>query len=89
MRLVAQQDGDLSTYFDIIDERENEINNTSLKKIHINNHNDANKGVIGGYLPLEYIFVFARSFKKITKGLGFELDLRTSNRKRYILNSTL
>ena len=89
MRLVAQQDGDLSTYFDIIDGRENEINNTSLKKIHINNHTDANKGVIGGYLPWEYIFVFARSFKKITKGLGFELDLRTSNRKRYILNSTL
>ena len=38
---------------------------------------------------MEYIFGIARSFKKITKGLGFELDLRTSNRKRDILYTTL
>ena len=38
---------------------------------------------------MEYIFGFARSFKKITKRLGFELYLRTSNRKRDILFTTL
>ena len=89
MRLITQKDGDLSTYFDIIDESEDEINNSSLKKILIDNHTEANRGFIRGQLPLEYIFGFARSFKKITKGLGFELDLRTSNRKQDILYTTL
>ena len=89
MRLVTQKDGDLSTYFDIIDESEDKINNSSLKKILIDNHTAANRGLIRGLLPLEYIFGFAKSFKKITKGLGFELDLRTSNRKRDILYTTL
>ena len=89
MRLVTHKDADLSTYFDIIDESEDKINNSSLKQIHINNHTEANRGLIRGHLPLEYIFGFARSFKKIRKGLGFELDLRTSNRKRDILCATL
>ena len=89
MRLVTEKGGDLSTYFDIIDESEDKINNTSLKKILIDNHTEANRGLVRGHLPLEYIFGFARSFKKITKGLGFELDLRTSYRKRDILYTTL
>ena len=89
MRLVTEKDGDLSTYFDIINENGNEIDNSSLKKTLINNHTEANRGFIRGHLPLEYIFEFARSFKKITKGLGFELDLRTSNRKQDILYTTL
>ena len=72
MRSVTQKDGDLSTYFDIIDESENGINDSSLKQILINNHTEANRALIKGHLPLEYIFGFARSFKKITKGLGFE-----------------
>ena len=89
MRLVTQKDGDLSTYFDIIDESEDEINNTSLRQILIDNHTEANRGLIRGHLPLEYIFGFCRSFKKISKGLGFELDLRTSNRKQDILYTNL
>ena len=88
MRLITQKDGDLSTYFDVIDKSEVEINKSSLKKILIDNHTEANRGLIRGHLPLEYIFGFARSFKKI-KGLGFELDLRTSNRKQDILYTTL
>ena len=89
MRLVTQKDGDSFTYFDIIDESEDEINNSSLKKILINNHTEANRGFIRGHLPLQYIFGFARSFIKTTKGLGFELDLRTPNRKQDILYTTL
>ena len=89
MRLVTQKDGDLSTYFDIIDESEDEIDNSSLKNMLIDNHTEANRGVIRGPLPPEYIFGFARSFKKISKGLGFELDLRTSNRKQDILYTSL
>ena len=89
MRLVTQKEGDLSTYFDIIDETEDEINSSSLKKILIDNHTEATRGLVRGHLPLENIFGFAKSFKKITKGLGFELDLRTSNKKRDILYTTL
>ena len=89
MRLLTEKEGDLSTYFDMIDESEDEINNTSLRLTVIDNHIEANRGILGGYLPLEYIFGFCRSFKKITKGLGFELDLRTSNRKQDILYRTL
>ena len=40
-------------------------------------------------MPSEYTFGFARLFTRITKGLGFELDLRTSNRKQDILYTTL
>ena len=89
MRLVTQKDGDLSTYFDTIDENEDEINNSSLKKILIDNYTEAHRGLLRGHLPLEFIFGCAQSFKKITKGLGFELDLRTSNRKQDILYTTL
>ena len=62
MRLITQKDGDLSTYFDVTDESEDKINNSSLKKILIDNHTEANRGLIRGHLPLEYIFGFARSF---------------------------
>ena len=64
MRLVTQKDGDLSKYFDIIDESEDKINSPSLKKKLIDNHTEANRGLIRGHLSLEYIFGFARSFKK-------------------------
>ena len=89
MRLVAEKDGNLSTYFDIIDESEDKIDNPSLKRILIGNHTEANRGFIRGHLPLEYISGFARSFKKLTKGIGFELELKTSNRKQDILYSTI
>ena len=64
MRLVTQKDGDLSTYFDIIDESETAINNSSLKQILINSHTDENKGIIAGHLPLEYIFGFCKPIKR-------------------------
>ena len=89
MRIVTQDAGDLSTYFVITDESENGINISSLKKILNDNHTEANRGLIRGHLPLEFVFGFARSFKKITKGLCFELDLRTSNRKQDILYTVL
>ena len=89
MRLVTQKDGDLSTYFDIIDESENGINNSSIKQILINYLTEANRGPIRDQLPLESIFRLARSFEKLTKKLGFELDLPTPIRKQEILYTTL
>ena len=46
MRLFTQKDGILSTYFDLIDESEVEIDKSSLKQKLINNHSDDNKGSI-------------------------------------------
>ena len=86
MRILTQKDGDLSSYFDKIKESEGEIDNSTLKKMLINSHtNDVNKGKIRPNLPLEHIFGFCRTFKKISKGLGFELQLKTSNEKKNIL----
>ena len=53
MRLVTEKYGDLSTYFDVIDESENGNKNSSIKQILIDNHTEANKGVIRGHLTLE------------------------------------
>ena len=80
MRLLTSKDGDLSTCFDKIDETEAEIDNTSLKHILINNHTiQANKGKIIRQLPLEHIFGFCKTFKKITKNLGFHLIFKTAD----------
>ena len=88
MRLVTQKDGDLSTYFDIIDESEDGIDSCSLEQVLINSHNPDNRGIIRGHLPLEYVFGFCKSFMEKPKCLGFEMDLRTSNRKQSILYTT-
>ena len=64
IRLVTENDGDLSRYFDIFNEDEVGIKDSSLKRILIDNHTEANRGLSRGNLPLEYIFAFARSFKK-------------------------
>ena len=45
----------------------------------IDNHIDANKGKIKVYLYLEDMFGFCKSFKKVTKNLGFHLMLKTND----------
>ena len=90
MRLLTQKDGDLSSYFDRIDETEAGINNSTLKKLLIDSHtNNDHKGQIRANLPLEHIFGFCKTFKKITNGLGFELQLKTSNEKQNLIYTTL
>ena len=90
MRLLTQKDGDLSSYFDKIDETENGINNSTLKHLLIDSHtNDDIKGNMTTNLPLEHIFDFCKTFKKITKGLGFELQITTSNEKQNIIYTTI
>ena len=79
MRLLTSKDSDLSSYFDkngesVID------NDNPLKKILINNHaQEANKGKLKGHLALENIFGFCRTFKKITKNLGFHLKFKMND----------
>ena len=88
---VDAENSQIKFYFgeNIRHESEDEINNSSLKRLLIDNHTEANRGLKKGHLPSEYIFVFARSCKKITKRVGFELDLRTSKRKQDILYKIL
>ena len=79
MRLLTSKDSDLSSYFDkggesVIDD------NNPLKKMLINNHDEAaKKGRIRGHLALEHIFGFCRTFKKITKNLGYHLKFKMND----------
>ena len=45
----------------------------------INNHTEANRGKIEGHIPLEHMFGFCKSFKKITKNLGFHLTCKAND----------
>ena len=90
MRLLTQKDGDLSSYFDKTDERQDHITESTSKHMLIDSHtNEDNKGRIRANLPLEHIFGFCKTFKKVTKGLEFELQLKTSNEKRNIIYTDL
>ena len=86
MRLLTSKNGDLSSYFD--KNGESVINDDNpLKKILINNHAEANKGKIKGQLPLEHIFGFCKTFKKITKNLGFHLTFKMNDLQHIIFTT--
>ena len=88
MRVVSSRDGDLLTQFDNIDKTVGAddhattatIQDTSLHKMLISNHeNDPNCGKTKGQLPLEHISGFCKTFKKVTKNLGFHITFKTAN----------
>ena len=82
MRLLTQKDGDQSSDFDKIVEREEGITDSSLKHLLFDSHtNNDGKDKLRANLPLEHIFGFCKTFKKITKCFGFELQLETSDEK--------
>ena len=89
MRVLTSKDGDLLSQFDNInkDNGDADFDSTSLKKMLINNHDLANKRKIKGQLPLEQIFGFCKSFKKITKNLGFHIKFRTADLQDIIFTS--
>ena len=79
MRLLTSKDSDLTSYFDKNGESVIDDNNP-LKQMLINNHDEAaNKGNIKGHLALEHIFGFCKTFKKITKNLGFHLKFKMND----------
>ena len=87
MRVVSSRDGDLLSHIDNIFEElgVNEvattvnIQSTSLNKMLFTNHEeDANRGKIKGQLPLEHIFGFCKTFKKVTKNIGFRITFKTA-----------
>ena len=78
MKVISKKDGDLLSQFHNIKENDMpllerfadlppQIQSTPHQKMLINNHTDANKGKIKGYLYLEDIFGFCKSFKKVKK----------------------
>ena len=88
MRVASSRDGDLLSQFDNINEKVGAdehattaiIQDTSLNKMLIANHeNDPNRGKIKGQLPMEHMFVFCKTFKKVTKNLGIRITLKTAN----------
>ena len=98
MRAISNKDGDLLSQFDNINENDIpileqlanlpvQIRDTPHQKMLINNHTDANKGRIKGYLYLEDIFGFCKTFKKVTKNLGFHLTFKTNDLQNIIYSS--
>ena len=90
MRAISNKDGDLLSQFDNINENDIpvlnrladlpvQIRDTPYQKMLIDNHIDANKGKIKGYLYLEDIFGFCKTSRKVTKNLGFHLSFKTND----------
>ena len=79
MRMLTSKDGDLSSFFDKNGESVLDNDNT-LKQILINNHpQEVNKGKLKGHLALEHKFEFCKTFKEITKNLGFHLIFKMND----------
>ena len=98
MRAISNKDGDLLSQFDNINENDipvlerladlpPQIRDSPHQKMLINNHTDANKGRIKGYLYLEDIFGFCKTFKKVTKNLRFHLTFKTNDLQNIIYSS--
>ena len=98
MRAISNKDGDLVSQFDNINENDIpvlnrladlpvQIRDKPHQKMLINNHTDANKGKTKGYLYLEDIFGFCKTFKKVTKILGFHISFKTNDLQEIIYTS--
>ena len=87
MRLLTSKDGDLSSYFDKNGESVLDIDNP-LKQTLINNYAvEVNKGRVKGQLALEHIFGFCKTFKKITKNLGYHLIFKMNDLQDFIFTT--
>ena len=98
MKVISNKDGDLTSQFYNINGNNipvlerylnlpSQIRDTPHQKTLINNHTDANKVKIKGFLHLEDIFGFSKTFKKVSKKLGFHLMLKTNDSQDFIFIS--
>ena len=98
MKVISNKDDDLLSQFGNINENDiplldgladspPQIRSTPHQKMLIDNHTDANKAKIKGYLHLEDIFGFCKTFKKVTKNLGFHIMFKTVNLQDIIYTS--
>ena len=95
IKAISNKDGDLFSQFDNINESDipnlerlanlpPQIRDTLHRKMLIDNHTDPNKGKIKGYLYLEDIFGFCKTFKRVTKNLGFHPTFKTNDLQNII-----
>ena len=98
MKVISNKDEDLLSQFGNINENDIPLlerladlppqnRSTPHRKMLIDNYTDANKGKIKGCLYLEVIFGFCKTFKKVTKNLGFHLMFKTANLQDIIYTS--
>ena len=79
MRLLTSKDGDLSSYFDKNGEAVIDDNNPFKQILFTNHAVEVNKGKIKDHLALAHTFGFCKTFKKITKNLGFQLKFEMND----------
>ena len=82
MRASTKKVGVLLSHFDNINKGNTlaDFNSTRFKQMLTDNHPEpATKGNIKGDLRLEHKFGFCKTFKKITKNLGFQLTMKTND----------
>ena len=95
MKVISKKDDDKLSLFGKINENDfpflerladlpPQTRDTPHQKKLIDNHIDANKGKSKAYLYLEDSFGFCKTFKKLTKNLGFHLMLKPIYRISYI-----
>ena len=77
MRALTSRDGIFPTFFDKFTGKESEYK--TLKQIHNKNHDAGNEGNFKEQLPFERLLCFCKSFKKVTQGLGFEINFNMEN----------
>ena len=98
MKVISIKDDDLLSQFVKINEKDipllerladlpPQIRSTPHQKMLIDNHTNANKGKIKGYIYLEDVFGFCKTFKKVTKNLGFHIMFKTANLQDIIYTS--
>ena len=98
MKVISNKDDDLLSQFGNINEKDipllerlvdlpPQIRSTPNQKMLIDNNTDPNKGKIRGYLYLEDIFGFCKTFKKVSKKLGFSITFKTANLQDIIYSS--
>ena len=90
MKVISNKEDDLFSQFGNINENDipllerltdlpPQTRSTPRQNTLIDNHTDLNKGKIKGYLYLEDVFGFCKTFKKVTRNLGFILMFKTAN----------
>ena len=80
MPKLGRKRGDSLSYFDKNNETEAGFGDSSLKQTLVNKHEvDANTRKVTEHLPYESIFGFCKTFKKVSKQLGFHIASKTAD----------
>ena len=98
MKVISNKDDDLLSQFGKNNENDipllerlavlpPQIISTPHQKLFIDNHTDANKDKSRAYLYLDHTFGLCKTFKKVTKNLGFHLMFKTNDLQDIIYTS--